>query len=38
MGESYTVPIPKCEGHIHSLTHDDFRGISVNYVISLFLK
>jgi len=33
-GESNTVPIPKCEGHLHSLSHDDFRGISINCVIS----
>jgi hypothetical protein len=33
-GESYTVPIPKCEGRMHSLSHDDFRGISISCVIS----
>jgi len=26
-GESYRVPIPKCEGRLHSLLHDDFRGV-----------
>jgi len=31
-GESYTVPIPKCEGRLHSLSHDDFRGISISCV------
>ena len=25
-GESYTVPIPKCEGRSHSLSLDDFRS------------
>jgi len=33
-GESFTVPIPKCEGRLHSLSHDDFRGISISCVFS----
>jgi Reverse transcriptase (RNA-dependent DNA polymerase) len=28
------VPIPKCEGRLHSLSHDDFRGISISCVFS----
>jgi len=32
--ESYTVPIPKCEGRLHSLSNDDFRGITISCVIS----
>jgi len=33
-GENYAVPIPKCEGRLHSLSHDDFRDISFSCVIS----
>jgi len=28
------VPMPKCEGRLHSLSHDDVRGISISCVIS----
>ena len=31
-GLTYTVPIPKCDGHKRSLTVDDFRGISISSV------
>jgi len=33
-GESYTLSIPKCEGRLHLLSHDDFRDISISCVIS----
>jgi hypothetical protein len=33
-GCSYTVPIPKCDGHGRSLSVDDFRGISISPIIS----
>jgi len=32
--ESYRGPITKREGRLHSLSHDDFRGISISCVIS----
>ena len=33
-GISYTVPIPKQDGRSHSLSVNDFRGISISPVIS----
>jgi len=33
-GASYTVPIPKCDGRIRSVTVNDFRGISISPIIS----
>jgi len=33
-GASYTVPIPKCDGRTRAVSVDDFRGISINPVIS----
>ena len=33
-GASYTVPIPKCDGHTRALCVDDFRGISISPVLS----
>jgi len=32
-GESYTVAIPKCEGRLHSLSHDDVSCILISCVI-----
>jgi len=29
----FFVPIPKCEGRLHSISHDDFRVISISCVI-----
>jgi len=34
IGCSYTVPIPKRDGHCRALPLDDFRGISISPVIS----
>jgi len=31
---TYTVPIPKRDGHCRALSVDDFRGISISPVIS----
>ena len=31
---SYTVPIPKCDGRTRALSLDDFRGISISPVVS----
>jgi len=33
-GKSYSVPIPKCDGHTRALSVDDFRGISISPIIS----
>ena len=33
-GKSYTVPIPKCDGHTRVLSVDDFSGISESPIIS----
>ena len=33
-GKSYTVPIPKCDGHTRAMSVDDFRGISISPIIS----
>jgi len=33
-GQSYTVPIPKCDSRCRSLSVDDFRGISISPIIS----
>jgi len=38
-GQSYTVPIPKCNNtYSKSLTVDDFRGISISCVLSKILE
>ena len=38
-GRSYTIPVPKCDGHVKALHMGDFRGISISPVISkLFEK
>ena len=34
-GLSYTVPIPKCDGHTRALSVDDFRGISISPVLQV---
>lgn len=33
-GVSYTVPLPKCDGHSQTMNADDFRGISISPIIS----
>ena len=33
-GKSYSIPIPKCDGHTRAMSVDDFRGISMSRIIS----
>jgi hypothetical protein len=34
----YTIPIPKCDGRVRTLSVDDFRGISISPVRSKLFK